>query len=291
MSRFRLMVEEGSATPERPVSPVAGAERTPPTTPAPERISCHVAGVRIDCVTEDQAIERILELARRPGADVVLTPNVDHILRTRRIPEFKAIYDNASLVVADGMPVVWASRILGQPLPERVAGSDLMPRCVVAAARAGLTYFFVGGMAGDAEQAARILADRAGHDGLVGIDCPPYGFEQDTAYVERLVERINAASPNLLFVGLGSPKQEFLIDRLRSRVAVNVMMGVGVTFSFVAGTVRRAPKLMQRLGLEWMWRLACEPRRLWRRYLDNLVRFPLVVLADRVRGARVEKPS
>ena len=248
-----------------------------------------VLGIEFDAVNLEAAVDRVLTLAQTPGVDLVLTPNVDHVVRAGRDPGFMTVCRAGSLVVADGLPVVWASRLLGRPLPERVAGSDLMPRSAVAAARQGLRYYLLGGAPGDADRAAAVLATTAGADGCCGIDCPPLGFEQDPDYVAAMVARINAAAPNILYVGLGSPKQERLMMHLRDELATPVMMAVGVTFSFVAGTVKRAPRPFQRLGLEWFWRLACEPRRLWRRYADNLAVFPWLVARDWLRN-RGERP-
>ncbi len=248
-------------------------------------------GLRIHRVRSDEALAWALHLAAGATPSLVMTPNTDHVLRAHRDPAFRALYDAADFVIADGQPVVWASRILGQPLPERVAGSDLMPALCVAAARRGLTYYFVGGNPGDAQAAAAVLAARAGRDGCVGVDCPPLGFEKDSAYVDALLARIAAARPAIVCLGLGSPKQERLMVEWRQRIPRGVILGVGITFSFVAGTVRRAPRWLQRLGLEWFWRLSREPRRLWRRYLDNLVAFPWLVLRHRLRHQPIANGS
>jgi N-acetylglucosaminyldiphosphoundecaprenol N-acetyl-beta-D-mannosaminyltransferase len=246
-----------------------------------------VLGVRVHRVTLSEALAHVLELARGNGRDLVMTPNADHVVRLQRDAEFRDVYRHASLVLADGMSVVWAARILGTPLPERVAGSDLMPALCEAAARAGLRYYFVGGAPGDAEKAAAVLARRAGSDGCAGVDCPPFGFERDAAYVDGLVQRITQARPHIVCVGLGSPKQERLMVAIRDRLpGVGVLLGVGVTFSFVAGTIRRAPPLLRKIGLEWAWRLLSEPRRLWRRYLDNLLHMPWLVLKARLARRR-----
>jgi len=248
-------------------------------------VAIDLLGLRIHRVTLPAAVAHVLRLAERRGGALVMTPNADHVLRAHRDPEFRRCYERAAFVVADGVSVVWASRLFGRALPERVAGSDLMPVLCEQAARAGLGYFFVGGNPGDAERAAEVLARRAGRDGCVGVDCPPFGFENDARYLDGLVQRISAANPHIVCIGVGSPKQEKLMVELQRRLpGVGVMIGVGVTFSFVAGTVRRAPLWVRRLALEWLWRLACEPRRLWRRYLDNLVCFPWLVLRTRMRG-------
>ena len=236
-------------------------------------------GLRIHRVTNAEALAHVLHLAQRRNGALVMTPNADHMLRLSRDQEFRALYQHAALVLADGVSVVWAARVLGSPLPERVAGSDLMPALCVEAARQGLSYYFLGGSPGDAQKAAVVLAERAGRDGCVGIDCPPLGFEKDAAYVDAMVQRIVDKQPHIVCVGLGSPKQEKLMVAIKDRLpGLGVMLGVGVTFSFVAGTVKRAPKFVRTLALEWLWRLLCEPRRLWRRYLDNLVHFPWLVL-------------
>ncbi|MEM7198743.1 MAG: WecB/TagA/CpsF family glycosyltransferase [Planctomycetota bacterium] len=255
----------GSEPPPAPLAPVAGRS---------------LFGVRLDALTLQDAVRRILALARTPGPHLVMTPNVDHVLRARRDPEFAAACRMGSLVVADGLPLVWAARLLRRPLPERVAGSDLMPASAVAAAEQGLHFFLLGGAPGDAERTRQVIAERAGRDRCCGVECPPFGFENDASYMEALLQRINRASPDILYVGLGSPKQERLMMALRGRANVHVMMAVGVTFSFVAGTVRRAPPLVQRSGFEWLWRLCCEPRRLWRRYVGNLAVFPWLVLRE-----------
>ncbi|MEZ5965060.1 MAG: WecB/TagA/CpsF family glycosyltransferase [Planctomycetota bacterium] len=259
--------------------PAEGSDR--PTAPP----TVEFLGVKIHRVTLAEALEHALRLAEARGGDLLMTPNADHMLRLQRDPDFRRCYQHATFVTVDGVSVVWASRVLGQALPERVAGSDLMPALCEAAARRGLTYFFVGGNPGDAEAAAAVLAERAGRDGCVGVDCPPFGFEKDPTYVDGLVERIRASNPHIVCIGLGSPKQERLMVDLEDRIpGFGVMLGVGVTFSFVAGTVRRAPKVVRKLALEWAWRLACEPRRLWRRYVDNLVCFPWLVLKAKLRG-------
>jgi N-acetylglucosaminyldiphosphoundecaprenol N-acetyl-beta-D-mannosaminyltransferase len=263
---------------------VTEASRPSPAAAAPQApAAVELLGLRMHRVTRAEALAFALDLGRRGRPALILTPNADHVLRARRDPWFRAVYAAADLVVADGQSVVWASRLLGRALPERVAGSDLMPELCVAAARAGMRFFFVGGAPGDAMRAAQVLAQRAGSDGCAGVDCPPLGFERDPSYVDGLVARIAAARPHFLFVGLGSPKQELLMAALRDRLDAGAMMGVGVTFSFVAGTVKRAPHFVRRVGFEWLWRLACEPRRLWRRYLDNLVSFPWLVLRERLR--------
>ena len=232
-----------------------------------------VTGVRIDNLSMAEAVEAIDRMVRDRRCGYAVTPNVDHLVRLRRDSEFRQIYANAALVLPDGMPIVWASRFLGTPLKERVAGSDLFPRVCELAARRGYRLFFLGGRPGAASRAAERLRARHPAIRIVGTYAPPYGFEGDPGENAAIAAMIVDARPDILFVGLGAPKQEKWIWRYQKACGVPVCVGIGVTFEFTAGMVKRAPVWTQRLGLEWLWRLAMEPRRLWRRYLLEDVRF------------------
>jgi N-acetylglucosaminyldiphosphoundecaprenol N-acetyl-beta-D-mannosaminyltransferase len=240
-----------------------------------------ICGVDIHGVTMAEAVERIGRLVEGRTPSIVVTPNVDHVVRFQGDREFQRAYAEAALVLADGAPLLWAGRLLGAPLPERVAGSDLFPELCRAAAERGHRLFFLGGRPGAAEGAAEVM--RRAHPGIAitGTSCPPFGFEHDPEENARIVEAVRSAAPDILFVGLGSPKQEKWILANRSLLGVPVSIGVGVTFEFVAGMVRRAPLWMQTAGLEWLWRLIMEPRRLWRRYLVEDTRFLWLVLGQK----------
>jgi N-acetylglucosaminyldiphosphoundecaprenol N-acetyl-beta-D-mannosaminyltransferase len=243
-----------------------------------------VGGMLIDNVTTAEALAAIEGLvAARAGACVV-TPNVDHIVKARRDPEFAAICRDAALVLADGVPVVWASRLLGTPLKEKVSGSDLFPRLCALAAGKGYGVFFLGGRPGAAALAAQRL--RAEHPALrvVGDCCPPMGFHDDPAWNERIERLVREARPDIHFGALGAPKQERWIHRHQAACRVPVAIGIGASIEFAAGVVRRAPAWMQRAGLEWLWRLLLEPRRLWRRYLVEDPKFFWYVARQRLRG-------
>ena len=227
----------------------------------------NICGVWINNVTRAEAIGRIERLIAERKPSYVVTPNVDHVVRFQTDADFRRIYDGASLVTADGMPLLWAGRFLGTPFKERVCGSDLLPDFCAAAAAKGYKIFFLGGAPAAADKAAEVLTKR--HPGLriVGSYCPPFGFEKDEEENRKIVERIKGTAPDILFVGLGSPKQEKWPLRFKEDLGVPVSIGVGVTFSFIAGDVKRAPRWMRDLGLEWLWRLMAEPGRLWKRYL------------------------
>jgi len=242
----------------------------------------NLASLSFDPLNLDQAVQRIIELAVIGAGDcrLVVTPNVDHVLRCRRSSSLAAIYRGAVLSLADGMPIVWLSRLQGKPLPERVTGADLLPALAVAAARANLSIFLFGGPPGAAEAAADQLRSRAAAL-KVGYYAPPYGFESDLDENGRAIAEINALKPDILFVGLGSPKQEVWIAKYAKDLHVDVALGVGAAIEFAAGRLKRAPKWMQNWGLEWIYRILKDPRRLFWRYASN-VAF-LVVIIDELR--------
>ena len=242
----------------------------------PPRID--VLGTPLNIVGFEETLDLLVRLAHGDHPAYVVTANVDHVVRLNRRPELRPLYAEADLVVADGMPLVWAARLLGHRLPERVAGSDLFPCLCQRAAKEGLTVYLLGGALGTAETAAAVLKHENSSLQIVGIDCPPYGFERDAAECERIVERIRAAGPDILFVALGSPKQEQWINANRSRCGARLSLGVGISFSFVSGHVQRAPQWMQRIGLEWFHRMVQEPRRLCRRYLVDDWAFSWILL-------------
>jgi N-acetylglucosaminyldiphosphoundecaprenol N-acetyl-beta-D-mannosaminyltransferase len=244
-------------------------------------------GQPIDAVTSTQALARIFTDLSAARGGWVVTPNLDILRRLVLDTDFRQLCSGASLMLADGMPLVWASRLQGTPLPARVAGSDLIWDLAAAAAREDRSMYFLGGNPGAAEGAANLLVRRSPSLRIVGTECPPLGFERDEAYMTGLLARMHAAAPDIVLVALGCPKQEHVITRLRPHLPRTWFLGVGVTFSFVTGDVRRAPRWLQRLGLEWTHRLIQEPRRLWRRYLvDGLpfaARLLMVSALQRVR--------
>lgn len=236
-------------------------------------------GVAVDSVTEAQCVDHILaELAAGRGGWVV-TPNLDHLRRLVSDPDFRELCGGAELAIADGMPLVWASRLQGTPLPERVAGSSLVSSLARGAATAGRSLYLLGGDPGTAEAAAEELRRRDPALRIAGTICPPPGFDRDPAQIAALEQALRDARPDIVYVALGSPKQEQLIGRLRAALPGAWWLGIGISFSFLAGTVRRAPRWVQRLGLEWLHRLVQEPRRLARRYLLQGLPFAARLLA------------
>ncbi len=235
------------------------------------RHSCRVdvLGVQIDPVTMAEAarvFEQMIE-ARHPH--LVFNVNVDICMQARRDAELAAILRAADLVLVDGTPMMWAARLLGTPLPERVSGSDFLPRFCQGAAERGYRLFFLGAAPGVAERARQALKQLYPSLTVVGTYSPPFGFEHDDRENQRTIEQVRQASPDVLFVAFGAPKEQKWLHRFRDDLGVPVSMGVGSSFDYLGGRLRRAPRWMQILSLEWSYRLAQEPGRLWRRYLLN----------------------
>lgn len=237
-------------------------------------------GIEIDALRMSQAVERVYGWL---GEDTkacryVVTPNVDHTVILQHNAQLREAYASAAMVLADGFPVVWASRWLRRPLPELVPGSDLVPALFDAAdSHGGATVFLLGAGPGVAERAAQQLQQRWPSVRVVGTYSPPLGFERDAAENERIVERVNAARPDLLVLGFGAPKQELWIARHHRRLQAGCALCVGATIDFLAGEKSRAPAWMRRLRLEWLHRLATEPRRLFKRYARDAWVFPQLV--------------
>ncbi|MGW4639195.1 WecB/TagA/CpsF family glycosyltransferase [Sphaerisporangium sp. NPDC004334] len=239
-----------------------------------------VAGVTVDTLTEEQVVEHVVTALRQGRGGHVVTPNVDICRACSRDPEVRAIVEGADLAVPDGMPLVWASKLLGTPVPERITGADLIWSLSAAAASAGLSVYLVGGLPGVAVRAAEVLSDR--HPGLrvAGVVSPPFGFETSAEGLAAVREALLRARPDLVFVGLGFPKQDRLIGLLRADLPQAWFVGCGSAIGFAAGAVRRAPEWMRRSGLEWLFRLAAEPGRLARRYLVDDLPFALRLLTS-----------
>lgn len=229
-------------------------------------------GVGIDPVTEQAVVEAVCAALERGEGGRIVTPNVDVLRLARTDPQVRAYLDDATLVVADGMPLVWASRLAGTPLPERVPGSSLIWSLAYHLGRTGRSIYLLGGRPGPqpgGRRAAAVLAAACPGLRVAGTCSPGYGFEADPAQYEEVRAGVVEAKPDLVLVGLGFPKQERVIDALRPELPMSWFLGCGAAINFVAGDGSRAPQWMQRAGLEWAWRLVGDPRRLAGRYLRH----------------------
>jgi N-acetylglucosaminyldiphosphoundecaprenol N-acetyl-beta-D-mannosaminyltransferase len=239
----------------------------------------------VDSVTFDEALHEIEELVHRREGGAVFTPNVDHVVQAERHAAFREAYSRADLCLPDGMPLVWASRLLGPRLREKVSGSDLVLPLMRLAAERRWRVYLLGGAPGVAGQAAQKLADELGVN-VVGTDSPVVDADGRAARPDETIEQVVAVKPDLVLVALGAPKQELWIDRYGDRIKPAVAMGVGGSLDFVVGRIARAPAWMSRVGLEWLFRLWQEPRRMWRRYLIEDPKFVAIVARSRPRKQR-----
>ena len=235
-------------------------------------------GMKIHMASREQTVDYLMECAAENTGGWVVTPNLDILRRYTRSVSFRNLVATSTLNVADGMPLVWASRIKGKPLPGRVNGTDLMIDVCRAASLTGRSVFFLGGNAGSAEKTAASLQQDFPELKIAGSHCPDFGFEKSIENVHEIANILAAANPDFVFVGLGSPKQDVLINMLRLQLPQTWWLGVGVSFSFVAGELPRAPDWAKKSGFEWLYRLLSEPRRLFKRYLVTGVPFLVTTL-------------
>ncbi len=234
-----------------------------------------VAGLDFDALSEEQVVARIVADLKDGRGGWVATPNIDICRQARKDPAARDLVSRASLVVADGMPLVWAARLRGDRLPERVAGASLIFTLSAAAAEHGRSIYLLGGELGVPERAASELARR--YPGLLvaGVDAPPVGFDRQSGELAAVRRRLEEARPDIVYVGLGFPKQERVIAAIAPGMPTAWFVGCGAAIPFAAGQLPRAPRWMQQLGLEWFYRLISEPRRLFRRYLVEDLPFAL----------------
>jgi N-acetylglucosaminyldiphosphoundecaprenol N-acetyl-beta-D-mannosaminyltransferase len=258
-------------------------------TAAPLQIeSREILGVRVDATSYERATEQIIAWAStglsHPPSRYVSLCTVNQIMETRDSTTFAEAMRQADLVTSDGMPLVWLLRRLGVPHASRVYGPDLMSLVLRAAARDGVPVGFYGGSMDVLDRLVRLVRARFAELQIAYAEAPPFR-PPSTQEDEHTVRNLNASGARILFVGIGSPKQELWMHAHRDRVNC-VMIGVGAAFDFLTGAKPQAPRWMQRNGLEWLFRLLSEPRRLWRRYLLQNPRFVALVALQMLRGVR-----
>lgn len=242
--------------------------------------------MQIDPLNLDQAAHQVLDWSRNEspaGCRYVVTPNVDHAVMFQRRADLRAAYADASLVLADGAPLIAVSRLLRRGLPERVAGSDLAPRLFDIAGESrgkALRVFLLGAGPGVADRAAKNIHKQWRNVQVCGTYCPPMGFQDDQVENNLALEAVANASPDVLLIGLGAPKQELWAHRFRSQIRANVALCIGATIDFLAGEKRRSPVWMREAGLEWTHRLLSEPGRLAKRYAVDALLFPPLVYRE-----------
>jgi N-acetylglucosaminyldiphosphoundecaprenol N-acetyl-beta-D-mannosaminyltransferase len=239
--------------------------------------------LHVDEVTFGETLDAIATMISRGEGGSVFTPNVDHVVMAEHDERFRRAYASASLCIADGMPILWAARLLRAPLPEKVSGSDLIWPLMERAARERWRVYILGGAPGVGAKAVERLRARLPGIVIAGTDAPYIDMNAPASARAEVLERVRASKPDIVLVALGAPKQELWIAEAAADLRPAVLLGIGASVDFIAGTARRAPTWMSGAGLEWLYRLAQEPGRLWKRYLLRDPEFALVVLRELAR--------
>jgi N-acetylglucosaminyldiphosphoundecaprenol N-acetyl-beta-D-mannosaminyltransferase len=235
-------------------------------------------GMQLASCSEPELLDTLFAALEKQKGGWLITANLDFLRRYYKDPRMQVLYAQADLRVADGMPLVWAAYLQGTPLPERIAGASLLRPLAERAAREGRSMYFLGGSGNSAEGAALMLRGQFPELRVAGCSSPWLPPEPDEAAVEPTRQALTEARPDIVLVALGSPKQEWLISKLRRSLPGCWFIGVGMSFSFATGDMPRAPAWMQRSGLEWIHRLVSEPRRLGKRYLWHDAPFGIELL-------------
>lgn len=239
----------------------------------------------IDNLTMKETLQAIDELIKEKKSTYVVTPNVDHIVQLETNNELQAVYNNAALILTDGKPLLWIAKWYGMPIKEKISGSDLFPLLCKMAAEKRYKMFFLGAAEGVAAKAAENLTKRYPGLQVAGTYSPLNGFEKNEAEMGKIETMIKDAAPDILIVGLGTPKQEKFMYRNCKWLGVPISFGLGASFDFEAGNIKRAPRWMADHGLEWLFRITQDPKRLAKRYLVDDRKIIGLVLKYRKSGS------
>jgi N-acetylglucosaminyldiphosphoundecaprenol N-acetyl-beta-D-mannosaminyltransferase len=248
-----------------------------------------VIGTIVDNLTMDETVKKVFKMVDRFKDDghprQLATLNVDFLVNAHswrpdhpRHPELLNILRHADIVTADGMPILWTSKLMGFPLKERVTGADLVPRLAEEAARTGKSIYFLGGTGDSGRKAANVLQNLYPGLKIAGIDASHVstsgeGIMNSMHQDKRIVDDINRSRADILLIGFGNPKQEIWFALNRKRLEIPVAIGIGGSFGFISGSVKRAPQFIQKAGMEWLFRISQDPARLWKRYFTGIFRF------------------
>lgn len=245
-----------------------------------------IFNIEIDNLKMHEAISQLVEWVDNNARTnkYVVTPNVDHIVKLRKLKSFKEAYDKASMIVTDGKPVVLASKLLNKKITQTVPGSDLVPALFdyyqLHNNKKPVKVFLLGAMPGVADEAKRKIHAKWSNVTIVGISSPPLGFDSSEDLSRTICSEVAACHADVVVLGVGSPKQEVWASKYAQYLNSNVVLCVGATIDFLAGEKRRAPLWLRKLGLEWLHRLTTEPKRLFKRYLVDAIIFPLIVIKE-----------
>lgn len=242
--------------------------------------------IEVDSFDMRTAIQKITDLISKRNGGAVFTPNVDHIVLANENSRFAEAYDKASLKLADGMPLVWASRILGPRIPERVAGSDLLPPLLDLACDNKWSVYFLGSSEEILNLAALKAEEKYAEIDIIGTSSPflsPEVSDEEVKEIMKPIMKMNVwARPHIIIVAFGAPKQEIFISKARKIYSKGVFFGLGASLDFFAGKLSRSPLWMQKVGLEWLFRLSQDPKRLFKRYVRD-IQFPIIVIKEMLK--------
>lgn len=238
----------------------------------------------VDSLNMPEVLDRIDNLIQIKKNSYVVTPNVDHIVQLEKDSELQKVYKNADLILADGKPLIWISNYYKTPIKEKVSGSDLFPLLCEMAGKKGYKMFFLGAAEGVAARAATNLKKRYSNLEVAGVYSPPFGFEENEEEVEKILQMIIKSNVDILIVGLGAPKQEKFIFKYHDRLNVPISLGLGASLDFEAGNIKRAPKWMQKSGLEWLFRITQDPRRMFKRYIIDDIKIIRLVRKYKIKN-------
>lgn len=241
----------------------------------------------LDNVTKAEAIDHIERCIAERKISHVVTPNVDQIVRIEKDSYFKEICEHAELLLADGHPLIWIAKWYGTPIREKISGSDLVPALCEVAADKGYSIFLLGAAPGVAQKAAGKLQQRLPSLKIVGTYSPPQGFENDEAEKSRINQMLLESHADMLFVGMGVPKQDIFIYENMDKYQIPMSFSIGGTIDFIAGEQRRAPKWMSDHGMEWLYRFFQDPKRMFKRYFMNDMK--IIRLAYKYRPGKIKK--
>lgn len=240
-----------------------------------------ILNIELDNLSQAEMLAQLQE-------GVVFTPNVDHLMRLQWDRTFFDVYQDATFKVCDSKIMLYAAAFLGTPLKEKLSGSDFFPAFYTYHRdNPDIRIFLLGAAEGVAQQAQANINAKVGREIIVGAHSPSFGFEKNAAECERLIDLVNRSGATVLAVGVGAPKQEIFIHTYRHRMPqIKIFLAIGATIDFEAGNVQRSPKWMSEIGLEWLYRLLAEPKRLWKRYLVDNPPFLWLILKQKFNAYR-----
>jgi len=237
-----------------------------------------ILGIQLSNLNYNEVLERIISLSKNSNHySSIFTPNVDFLIKANEDTEFKNILNKADISIPDGMPLIWASKFLGESLKMKVSGSSLFFKLCEIALGNKIKMFLLGGNIGSAKKACLKINNKYGNI-ISGYYCPYFGFEKDPQEIKKIIKIVKNSNTNILIVGLGAPKQEKFIHYYKNQYQVPLSIALGGTIDFAAGAQPMPSDFIKNIGLAWLWRLMREPKRLWRRYLiDDMAFFKLIL--------------